>query len=251
VERGHDPRTFSLLAFGGAGPLIAPLLAKEMGIHEVIVPYAPSGFSAWGMLNADVVDDASRTLMVPLDDLDPGSLERSLTELQGEVRAALTAQHVAEERIVMLRSIDVRYLGQEHTLSVPISDHLDKSAVRASFQELHRQRYGHVMDNGLQVLNVRVRGIGRTERVQIPRPSAGDGDPASALVGRRVAYDFGSRTMQPFAVYDRSLLRPGDTLTGPALVDEGTSTTVLHGDQQLRVDPHGFLLITAGADDER
>jgi N-methylhydantoinase A len=102
------------------------------------------------------------------------------------------------------------------------------------------------MDNQLQVLNVRVRGIGRTDRLELSTFPAGDGDPSQAGTGTRRAFDFGTRTSVEFRVYDRARLEPGDAFDGPALVDEGTSTTVVHSGQHVDVDPHGYLLITAG-----
>lgn len=245
VERGHDPRIFSLLAFGGAGPLTAPLLAREMSIREVVVPFAPSGFSAWGMLSADVVEDVSRTLMVPLDELDLDELEATFDALGVEATKSLAAQGVPADRAVLERQLEIRYLGQEHTLPVTLAEGSDEATIRATFEDLHEARYGHVMSNRLQVLNVRVRGIGRTERVEVPTLAAGDGDPAQATTGERRAFDFGTRTLVPFTVYDRFLLEPGDTFPGPALVDEGTSTTVVHSGQRVDVDEHGYLLVTA------
>ncbi len=247
VERGHDPRGFSLLAFGGAGPLVAPLLAREMGIAEVIIPFAPSGFSAWGMLSADVVEDASRTLMAALDDLDLPTLRACLAELDADVVTSLAAQGVPAARAVLEREVEVRYLGQEHTLPVAVPPDLSKDAIRSAFQDRHQARYGHVMDNRLQILNVRVRGIGRTRRPALATMPPGDGDPSQARLPSRDAFDFGTRSTRVFAVYDRSLLQPGDVLAGPAVIDEGTSTTVVHSGQQVRVDPRGYLLITAGA----
>ncbi|MFY1694637.1 hydantoinase/oxoprolinase family protein [Solwaraspora sp. WMMA2101] len=250
VERGHDPRVFSLLAFGGAGPLLAPLLAREMGIREVVVPFAPSGFSAWGMLSADIVDDFSRTVLATLDadapegSVDLAALESTFVEVEAEAVASLVEQGVDAASAVLERQLELRYLGQEHSLIVTIGTDLDSAAIRAAFTELHRTRYGHAMSNRLQILNLRVRGIGRTTRPELHRPSAGDGDPARALLGHRYAFDFGTREVVPFAVYDRSKLAPGDRFAGPALVDEGTSTTVVPSGQYVEVDPHGYLLVT-------
>jgi len=245
VERGHDPRQFSLLAFGGAGPLVAPMLAREMGIGEVIVPFAPSGFSAWGMLSADVVEDVSRTLMVVLDDDSVAALADEFAELEAEATASLAAQGVAGSRAVLERAIEVRYLGQEHTLTVAVAADATAASLTAAFNELHEARYGHLMDNRVQILNIRVRGVGRTERVELPRHPRGDGDPVQASLPSRTAFDFGARSPVEFAVYDRALLEAGDEFDGPALVDEGTSTTVVHSGQRVTVDPHGYLLITA------
>ena len=244
VERGHDPRQFSLLAFGGAGPLLAPLLAREMGIGEVVVPFAPSGFSAWGMLSADIVNDFSRTVMTTLDDADLSALELLFKDVEAEAVASLQAQGVDATGAVLERQFELRYLGQEHSLMVTVGAGLDRDAVRSAFDEVHRNRYGHVMGNPLQILNLRVRGIGRTERPSLGTIEAGNGDPSAALLSHRDAYDFGVRAVTPFAVYDRSLLRAGDTFPGPALVDEGTSTTVVPSGQRVAVDGHGYLLVT-------
>jgi N-methylhydantoinase A len=246
VERGHDPRSFSLLAFGGAGPLLAPLLAAEMGIREVLVPFAPSGFSAWGMLSADVVEDVARTLMVVLDEIDLSELESTFEALGREAMDSLAQQGVTTDRAVLERVLELRYLGQEHSLSISVPAVLDVQEIRAAFQAQHLARYGHAMDNRLQVLNVRTRGIGRTTPIELPILPVGDGDPSAAHRPGREAFDFGSRTMVPFAVYDRSRLRPGDSFSGPALIDEGTSTTVVHSGQAVDIDPYGHLLITAG-----
>ncbi|WP_431727003.1 hydantoinase/oxoprolinase family protein [Verrucosispora sp. TAA-831] len=244
VERGHDPRHFSLLAFGGAGPLLAPLLAREMGIGEVVVPFAPSGFSAWGMLSADIVNDFSRTVMAGLDEVGLDELEELFKAVEAEAVASLVDQGVPADQAVLERQFEVRYLGQEHSLMVTVGSTLDRDAVRGAFDEVHRARYGHTMDNPLQLLNLRVRGIGRTTRPELGTHPRGDGDPSRALLTHRDAYDFGSRAVVPFAVYDRAVLEPGDTFSGPALVDEGTSTTVVPSGQRVTVDEHRYLLVT-------
>ncbi|GLX97281.1 hydantoinase/oxoprolinase family protein [Herbidospora sp. NBRC 101105] len=241
VERGHDPRVFSLLAFGGAGPLLAPLLAREMGIREVVVPFAPSGFSAWGMLSADIVGDFSRTVMATLDDIDLAGLDERFAEVEAEAVASLKAQGVPADLAVLERQLELRYLGQEHTLTVPVGRDLDAETVRVTFEELHRARYGHAMGNPLQILNLRVRGIGRADRPELARPPRREKDLAPR---RRRAYDFGVRALTDFVVYDRDDLAPGDAFAGPALVDEGTSTTVVPSGQRVEVDEFGHLLVT-------
>lgn len=247
VERGHDPRAFSLLAFGGAGPLVAPLLAREMGVGEVIVPFAPSGFSAWGMLSADVVTDFSRTRMEVLESTDPKALSADLDAVGELAYASLAEQGVPREDGVLERRLELRYLGQEHTLMVDVGERIDPERVRAAFDDLHRARYGHAMDNQVQILTTRVRGIGRTARPELATEPIGEPDPAEAFAKTRTAFDFGTRAMADFRVYDRSRLRPGHAFSGPALVDEGTSTTVVHSGQRVAVEEHGYLLITPEA----
>jgi N-methylhydantoinase A len=198
------------------------------------------------MLSADVVEDVSRTLMVVLDELDLDDLERTFAELAVEATASLADQGVPRSRAFLERVLELRYLGQEHSLALSVPSTLDGDAIRAAFQEEHRARYGHAMDNRLQVLNVRTRGVGRTEPIELPVLPAGDGDPAQARSGEREAFDFGARTLATFSVFERALLEPGDRFSGPALIDEGTSTTVVHSGQHVEVDQYGHVLITAG-----
>lgn len=250
VERGHDPLDFAMLAFGGAGPLLAPALAAEIGMSSVIVPLDPSGFSARGMLGADLMSDVSRTLMRELNGVEPAELAAVLNELAGERVDALGDQGVAADEVLLERRAELRYLGQEHTLAVLVDADPDLAAMRDEFERLHRVRYGHSMDNRLEVVNVRVRGIGRLARPEHAVAADGDGEVERARVGSRPAYDFTTRAMTDFAVYERSKLQPGDQFVGPALIDEGTSTTVVHGGQRVQVEPHGFILIDLGANHE-
>lgn len=244
VERGLDPRTFTLLAYGGAGPLVAPWVGREMGVAEILVPLAPSGFSAWGMLSADIVDDVSRTWMARLAQAPVDDLLADLAELDELALTSLGRQGVARERARLIRTLELRYLGQEHSLPVTVGAGIDPDAVATAFHELHTARYGHAIDTAVEILALRVRAVGTTARPELVRPPAGDGDPGAARTGRRDAFDAATRATVPFDVYDRPSLAPGDRFAGPALVDEGTCTTVVHGDQQVRVDEYGHLVIT-------
>jgi N-methylhydantoinase A len=244
VERGRDPRTFSLLAFGGAGPLLGPLLGREMGLREVIVPPRPAAFSAWGMLAADIVDSFSRTDLRVLEEVELAALEVVFAELEKEAGASLRRQGVAPGDILLERELDLRYLGQEHALTLTVGRRLDRDGIRRAFEEQHELRYGHTLDNVTQVLTVRVQGIGRSPNVELAMISDANGTTSDqALVGRRPAWCFARGKLTEFAVVDRARLRAGHTVAGPAVVDEGTSTTVIHSDQLLRVDRFGNLLI--------
>jgi N-methylhydantoinase A len=249
VERGRDPRGFSVLAFGGAGPLLASLLAREIGVGEVIVPLAPGGFSAWGMLSADVVNDYSRTDLRNLDDVPVEDLEQLFASIADEAARSLAEQGIAPAHAALERQLELRYLGQEHAIIVGAGDRVDVARVRADFEEAFRARYGHVMEGTpVQILNVRVRGIGQSRRPELPRLPQGDGDASRALIEHRDAYCFDRRARVEFAVYERQRLAPGDCVPGPAIVDEGTSTTVVHSDQSLTVDEYGHLLIRIGGE---
>jgi N-methylhydantoinase A len=244
IERGRDPQTFALLVFGGAGPLLGPLLARELGIREMVVPVAPSVFSALGMLAAEVTDDQSRTALRLLSSFSPDELDEQFAELEGRATASLESQGVAAYNIVCERTLDLRYQGQEHWLPLPTPAALDIEALTRAFHAEHEIRYGHVIDAPLQILNLRVRGRAQTLPPPLRHIDTGDGNPALAFVGRRDAWCFAQSDTTSFQVFQRERLRGRDVVAGPALIEEGTTTTVLMSDQRAAVDPFGNLLIT-------
>jgi N-methylhydantoinase A len=244
VERGRDPRTFSLLAFGGAGPLLGPLLVRELGIRELVVPIAPSVFSALGMLAAEVTDDHSRTALRTFDSFTQEELEEQFTDLEQRATSSLQAQGVSAAAIACERTLDLRYQGQEHWLSLPVPALLDMSAVTSGFHAEHEVRYGHVIDSPLQVLNVRVRGRATTNPVPLRRIEVGDSDPSQALLAQRVAWCFATAQEASFDIYERGLLHAQDVIRGPSLIEEGTTTTLVMSDQQAVVDPVGNLVVS-------
>ena len=243
VERGRDPRESALLAFGGAGPMFASMCGHEMDLKEVIVPNAPSGFSAWGMLSADIVDDYSRTRISPLDEVPPDELDAVFREIETQAVASLNRQGVPDGQAMLLRQLELRYLGQEHALAVDVGGVIDVAAIVKAFGDQHEARYGHRMDARVQILNVRIRAVGGTARPTLrERPRRGAKDPRPAP-GTRRAWCFATRRMTRFATWRRQDLAAGDTIAGPALIDEGTSVTVMHTGQRLRVDRYGHLVI--------
>ena len=250
VERGRDPRESALLAFGGAGPMFAAMCGHEMDLKEVIVPNAPSAFSAWGMLSADVVDDFSRTRIALLDELPPSELEGVFEEIERDAAMSLRRQGVAEGAAVLLRQLELRYLGQEHAIPVDVGRTVDVAAIVRAFGDGHEARYGHRMDARVQVLNIRVRSVGGTATPtleDLPERAANVFPPTP---GSRRAWCFTTRRMTRFSTWRRHDLAAGDTIAGPALVGEGTSVTVIHTGQHLRVDPHGHLVVTMAQDRE-
>ncbi|MEY9212827.1 hydantoinase/oxoprolinase family protein [Thermobifida halotolerans] len=252
VERGLDPREFALLAFGGAGPLIGPMLARDMDIGTVVIPRVPAAFSAFGMLMSDLEYEFSTTVLRPLDDTGVAALEPLFEELEAQARDMLAAQGVRDAQSTLTRRLDVRYRGQEHTLGIDLVEGDTAASVLGRFHELHRSRHGHAMDEPGEVMTLRVRAVGHLPKPGLVEAPAATG--AAEPVAKRDAYDLATGRTTPFAVYRRDHLAPGQRLDGPAVVEEGTSTTVIFGDQRLTVDPYGHLLVTAAdpaADPER
>jgi N-methylhydantoinase A len=243
VERGLDPREFSILAFGGAGPMLAPMLAREMGIPEVVVPPEPGVFSAWGMLAADLVHDEGRAILELLDAPALERLEGVFEELGRSATESLSKQGIDTERSEIFRRLDLRYVGQEYDLGVRVGPEDSVDSIRARFDVAHRERHGHHLEDAeVEVVAARVRGVGTVAASSLPaapEPATG----STLVVGRRLAYDFATRGMVEFAVYRRHEIARGDMLSGPALVQEPTSVTVIHSDQRFHLDRFGHLVI--------
>jgi len=211
VEQGRDPRDFVLLSFGGAGPLHACALARALAIPKVLVPMHPGALSAYGILVSDVVRDYSRTVM-----LKPGdpAIARHVAELAANDREG-----------VGVSSADLRYAGQGYELNVPWS-----SGFVEDFHRLHEQRYGYAdRKRPVEVVNVRVRKIVTTERVEAQREALGEGD--------------GKRAMVDEGMYERSRLRAGDRFAGPAVIVEYSATTYVPAHAGVQVDELTNLVI--------
>lgn len=244
VERGLDPREFSLVAFGGAGPMLAPLLAREMEMPEVVVPAAPAVFSAWGMLMSDLEYDVGQTVLTMLDDATLAHMDEMLVQLESEADQVLAAQSVPPEKRKFLRRLDLRYNGQEHTLAVELEETDDQQTVADKFHEKHLERYGHRLQEDVQILTARVRAIGFLDKPSgTPDEAIPDSIDAVSRVGERSAFDFATRRLRRFPVYERRLLKPEVEIEGPAIIREPTSVTVIHGDQRAIPDRLGNLVI--------
>ncbi|WP_415380542.1 hydantoinase/oxoprolinase family protein [Halosimplex sp. TS25] len=242
VERGHDPRSFGLLAFGGAGPMFVPLLGRELDVDAVVVPRDPAVFSARGMLGSDIVADDARTFVHSLGDLDAAAVDDAFAEMEATATTEMAADGFGPDDIETKRRVDMRYRGQEHTLSVPVDEVSSTAALRERFADRHADRYGHRMDDPVETVHLRLRTVGVTDK---PSLGVSDGDPdGDSRVGTREAYCFASDEMRPFEIHERDRLAPGATVDGPAIVSEPTTTTVVHGDQVATADEFGHLVIT-------
>lgn len=239
VERGHDPRDFTLVAFGGGGPLHACSLARALRIPRVLVPALPGALSAVGILLADTVRDFSRTVMLSGETV--GSVGEIFAELERQGAAEFATEGLTG---VAQRSVDLRYRRQGYELNVGYDPRAPERSMKA-FHELHRQRYGFADEaRPVEIVNLRLRMVAASEPYE-PEPRevvAGNGRTART-VERDVWFE--SR-WRPTRFYRRELLRPGDAIAGPAMITEYTAATLLPPGCAAQVDGLGNLVIDIG-----
>jgi N-methylhydantoinase A len=249
VQRGLDPGDFALLAFGGAGPMHGCEVAAELGISRIIVPVASGAFSALGMLLGDVRHDLVRTRLQPLDEADPALISSLLAELQSEATALMRDELPPDAPIAFERSLDIRYVGQEYTVKVPImADTVtadDLPRLRAEFDRRHEQAYGHASaTERTEMINVRLTALGALRPPNLRAIPIGSEEPSDgALIGQgETCFDHNVGNI-PAPRYERSALLAGNRITGPALISEDGATTVLTPECSATVDPVGNLII--------
>lgn len=229
VEMGYRPADFALLAFGGAGGLVAAEVARELSIGRVIVPPGPGSFSALGMLMADVQHDFAQTRVSSLETSQAASLEREFSTMEKEAFEALAADSFPPDRCRLYRLVDLRYRGQEHSVSVPAAASVDAEEVErlgVAFHGAHELRYGHALSDPIEVVTVRTRATGLVERPELPTVAVRSSGLLMPVTRRSVYQETGDR--RDYAVYYRDAFRFEDRIVGPAVVNEHTSTTILH-----------------------
>jgi N-methylhydantoinase A len=247
IGRGYDPRDFSLLAYGGAGPLHACELAAALEMKQVLVPLHPGTFSAYGILTADARYDVDRMVM----GLDVGSedLRRMFSELESQGREQLGGENLAHARVDCLRSAELRYAGQDHPLPVELPDSNGELVAEAErrFHEKHRRLYGFDRDDTpVELVRLQVSVIGRTPAlVDLSRGlAAPEVTTTPAPKATRQLYSGGRRAEA--GIHERGELDPGARISGPAVVEEGGSTTYVPDGWVLTVLEDGTLRLAAG-----
>jgi N-methylhydantoinase A len=249
VSRGLDPRAFSLVAFGGAGPLHAADLAAELGLSKVIIPEAPGVFSALGLLWADLRADFSATARKNLNAENAADLQTMLDHLDQEAAQWLAKEKVPVGRRMLVRSADMRYPLQNYEINVSLpAGPIDASWLkRASdaFHAAHRRLYSYC-DRGeqVQLVNLRVAAIGQTEHVKPRLIERGPSNPKAAQKGERRVRFQESSIVQTCAIYERDRLLAGNQVCGPAVIEQADSTILVPPSFNALVDPHGRLIMT-------
>jgi len=243
VERGYDPRRFTLVAFGGAGPLHACELAAELAIPRVLVPPYPGVVSAFGLLVGDITKDYSRTWLRPSAQVTDADLAAEFEPLRERAVAEMAGEGFEADRVKLQLMLDMRYIGQSYELTVPYEPGRFTASLEA-FHVQHKLRYGHSHPElPTEVVNLRLRAVGQVEPPPLPPVVPGGPDPSSAVIGEQV---FDGERQLTGKLYLRSRLLAGNRLTGPALVLQADSTVFIpHGWTGL-VDQWGNLVLTAG-----
>lgn len=247
VQRGEDPKRYTLVSFGGAGGLHVCALAESLGMNKALVPVHAGVLSALGMLTAEQSRERSRTVNRLLKDCQPSEIDNIITELASQAisdfqfldRNSDTEHRTAEPQQYAIStepSVDVRYAGQSHTLNLPWKN-LDE--LRTYFQQKHHATYGHALDIDIELVNLRVRAVEARDAVELPRWNASEEDAVSST--QVAGFE------QPVAVFERSVLQTGRVLQGPALITETSSTTWLAQGWSLTVDEVGNLVLSAAS----
>jgi N-methylhydantoinase A len=246
ISRGIEPRDFALVAFGGAGPMHAVFLAKELGIAETIIPRFPGAFSAWGMLQGDIRKDFTEPYFFLDEDLDTADMSRTLHRVEDEAIAALEEEGIPSERRFAEHSVDVRYQMQEFFLTVPLlsaDEPLELQFMQhlaERFAAQYEERYGHAnLGAPIEVVTLRTRVTGEldtTDALHIGEALS----PDFPHEVREVVFD---REARDTIIVDRANLRAGHTFEGPAIVVETTATTVVPPRFSVTVESHGALTI--------
>ncbi|MDO9087235.1 MAG: hydantoinase/oxoprolinase family protein [Anaerolineaceae bacterium] len=239
VERGWDPRTFTLLSFGGAGGLHAADLARGLGIPKVLIPPLASTLSAYGMLAADVIKDYSQTVMLP-GDTRIMKLSALLATMAHRGSTEVLAEGLAMQDIQLERSLDMRYHGQSYELNIPFT-----SSFLAAFHQEHQASYGYAKpDAKIEIVNLRVRAIGKSTPPPFNVKPLGDSNPEKAFLETRpVVYD---HDVVPTPFYKADSLVPGNRLKGPAVVVRSDTTILLNPSDQASVDGLDNIIIEVG-----
>ncbi|GAB2530277.1 hypothetical protein GCM10027267_31100 [Paramicrobacterium agarici] len=251
VQRGYDPRDYALVPFGGAGPLHASRLARELGIDTVVVPEIPGAQSALGLLMTDVKADFMQSKITRVDDARPEPIEAAFTHLEAQAAGWFDDEGIEHADRKVVRRLEMRYAGQNFELPIEVPENVDNSEALATvvgrFHAAHERMYGYQLENSaLEVVTFRVQAVGKSTTVELTKSETSDADPSQALDSVRNAYFDAETGYQECPVYRRDALLSGNRIAGPAIVEQMDTTTVLLPGDDCLVDELGNLVITIG-----
>ena len=249
TAKGLDPRDFVMFAFGGAGPMHATDVARELGIGEVVIPTMPGHFSAYGMLLSSLRRDYALTLITRFSEADFDELERACRQMTQEGERALSLMPVTLTGTGTIRAADMRYRGQEHTVTVTLPPDLSSAdapdALKRAFDIAHEQQFSHSRpDQEIEIVTLRIAVLGEMQKPPLTKIAAGEKMPAtSATRGTRKILFEGLQERMEVPTFDRMALLAGNEIEGPAVIDEHASTIVLGRQDRLLVNEYGHLVI--------
>jgi N-methylhydantoinase A len=252
VERGHDPREFALIAYGGAGPMHAIDVANLLGINKVVAPLHPGIASAYGLLVAELKNDYARTSLQTPPDYDPGGMERVYADMEAEGRAWLDEEGVPRDLHVFSRWADLRYSHQGSEVTVAFgADQVSGEAIDVVVQEFHirhEQLYGFALDQPVEIVTLRVAASGDVGSVEMPRRPDGLDAPEQAIASQRQVYFDGAGGddaggFVPCKIYDRDRLAPGSSMIGPAILEGMDSTVLINPGWTGQIDEYGNCIM--------
>jgi N-methylhydantoinase A len=249
VERGYDPRNFTLTAFGGAGPMHACALAEELHISKIVVPPSPGCFSAYGLLAANFTCNLVQAIMETTEQIQCSQLEKTFTTLQREGEKTLGSQGVTSENMRFSRQLDMRYLGQSYELTVPVLDLLTEGSFQRVLDRYHHKHeaiYGYARrDAPIELVNARLTAVGLVKKPKMRKQKLyGETVPNAALATRRRVFFEQQDGAEETPVYIRELLQCGNRLAGPAVIEQYDATTVVYPAWDAEVDGFGNLVLT-------
>ena len=252
VQRGHDPRDFTLMAFGGGGPLYAARLSKELDMKRVLVPRNPGILCAMGLLLTDLRADFAATKLLPLAPASVPEIAEGFDTLAARAEDWFAHEEIAADNRQLTRTADMRYKGQNYELAVALPDgpvtEATLDALASGFADLHRQRYGFVAEGEqVQVVTLRLEATGLVQKATLTRhPEAGP-DATAARIGERPVWFPEAGDFVPTPIYSRDELKPGNRFAGPAIVEQMDTTTVVPPGMTARVDPYLNLILEVAA----
>lgn len=250
VRKGYDPQDFTLLAFGGGGPMHAAEIARDLGVKKVIIPVSPSVFSAWGMLMTDLRHDYIHTYIKLLSTIDLTEMNGKWKEMELNSVEQFTKENVDEKKIVFNRFADLRYIGQEHTVKVPVPkgewNDQDIATIIMQFHKMHEQVYSfNLPESAIEIVNLHLTSFGIVDKPVISKMKESETVVSDARIEERNVY-FHQIGWHKTPIYDRAKLGRGHELNGPAIIEEQSASTVLMDGQRLSVDAFGNLIIETG-----
>lgn len=240
IQVGIDPRDISMVAFGGAGSMHAVWLARELDINEVIVPWSPGTFSAWGMLQTDIRRDLTMNFFHPAARTTSDMLQSAYAELSGEGRQLMEEENVSDDDMAFEMTADIRYIGQEYFVTVPIAPPFEISKIDQDFHNAYKSRYGHSTPGApIEFVNLRLSAIGKLPHEIVgfqPKDQTED-----VVLGERDVI-FDGETHKT-SIVNRTAMPIGKVYDGPLIIDEDSATTVVPPRYSAQVDTFGNIVI--------